>query len=177
MRFTKLIHAWAPLNNTGSSGKVLNAAATAFNSTHLLLAWSPPGDAVGPGILNYVVEVRNGSPAALALINTSTNETRTFVPFSALSVCDALFVIRPMCATTAGRETSGISSVGLYVWRHACMSIYITTCNSTYILFIYHSAVHWYTATSIEPLSELSNDASKIIIRGMAVVSEYDGGC
>ena len=121
----------------GSLEASVNAAAMVLNTTHFLLTWSPPGDAINPALLNYIVVVRNGS-AAQTQFATSVNETRAIVLLTLLSKCDTNFIIQPMCSTTAGSKTTGIQQVLVYI--HACnackqcthlsLSIYI------YILYV-----------------------------------------
>ena len=91
----------------GSLEASVNAAAMVLNTTHFLLTWSPPGDAINPALLNYIVVVRNGS-AKQTQFATSVNETRAIVLLSLLSKCDTNFIIQPMCSTTAGSKTTGI---------------------------------------------------------------------
>eukprot|EP00731_Ephydatia_muelleri_P011676 Em0006g570a len=89
----------------GSLEASVNAAAMVLNTTHFLLTWSPPGDAINPALLNYIVVVRNGS-AKQTQFATSVNETRAIVLLSLLSKCDTNFIIQPMCSTTAGSKTT-----------------------------------------------------------------------
>ena len=89
----------------GSLMASVNAAAIGLNSTHVLLTWGPPGDAINPALLNYIVVIRNGSATRGQLV-TAVNETSAIVSLSLLSKCDTSFIIQPMCSTTAGNTTS-----------------------------------------------------------------------
>ena len=101
--------------------------AMVLNSTHIVLTWSPPGDAINPALLNYIILVKNGA-TTLAQLVTSVNETRAIVTSSLLSTCDTNLIIQPMCSTTAGRGNAG-----------TCILEYMKVL--TYIRLVFRSAL------------------------------------
>ena len=116
------------------------AEAMVLNSTHVVLTWSPPGDAIDPVLLNYIVVVRNGS-ATLAQLATPVNETRAIVSSSLLSTCDTYLIIQPICSTTAGRGDTGIFiehawSPHIYVYMYMYL-VRVIRC-------VFHSALVYY---------------------------------